>query len=204
MTRPPASSSAASDGAAGPRPPATPGAATPPGPMPDDAPLPFADLPARPAVHDTSRSDTVAAHEAKGLHRAPDTIWRRNPRDQGLIGFTDAMAYFGAQGFDICVPLIDNQPYDLVIDDGARLQRVQVKTTTRRTEFGVYAVSICTNGGNQSFHTKKHFDPTSCDLLYVLTDGGSRYLIPVEAITSRSSLNLGRRMDPYLVTAGPG
>jgi hypothetical protein len=177
--------------------PATTAAATAPHAVGlDDAPLPFGDLPA-PRRATGPGDDTVATHEAKGRRRGPDTIWRKNPRDQGMIGFTDAMAYFGARGYDICVPLIDNQPYDLVIDDGARLQKVQVKTTTFRRQR--FVVQLATHGGNQSFHTRKAFDPSLCDLLYVLTDAWDRYVIPTSVITARSSLTLGARMQPYRV-----
>ena len=116
-----------------------------------------------------------------------------------MIGLTDALAWFGAQGWDVCVPLIDNQPYDLVVDDGTGLKKVQVKTTTYRSRSGAFTVTLCTNGGNQSFHTKRDFDADACDLLYVLTDDGSRYLIPTEVIDARSSLTLGPRMASYLV-----
>lgn len=169
------------------------------------APLPFRDLPhadggapTRPA---TTGAETVVAHEAKGRRRPPDTIWRPNPRDQGLIGLTDALAWFGAQGWDVCVPLIDNQPYDLVVDDGAGLKKVQVKTTTYQRTRGIYCVTLCTNGGNQSFRTRKMFEPTSCDLLYVLTDARTRYLIPTSTITAKTSLSLGSRMEAYRVGA---
>jgi hypothetical protein len=86
-----------------------------------------------------------------------------------------------------------------VVDDGTGLKKVQVKTTTAVSEYGVFAVSLCTNGGNQSFRGTKHFDPTSCDLLYVLTDDWSRYLIPTSIISARRSLNLGRRLEPYRI-----
>jgi hypothetical protein len=177
--------------------PPTAGAAPASAGTPDDTPLPFTDLPVPPPTTVSPGTDTVAAHEAKGRRRAADTIWRRNPRDQGMVGFTDAMAYFGAQGFDICVPLIDNQPYDLVIDDGARLQKVQVKTTTYRRRH--FVVQLATHGGNQSFHTRKSFDPSLCDLLYVLTDDWDRYVIPTSVIVATSSLTLGARMQSFRV-----
>jgi hypothetical protein len=145
-----------------------------------------------------SRTGTVATHLAKGDRRPPDTIWRANPREQGLLGFVDAIAYFGGIGWSVSVPLIDSQPYDLVVDDGERLQRVQVKTTTYRSPFGVYIVSLATRGGNQSFHTSKDFDPSGSDLLYVLTDDRHRYLIPTEQVSSRTSLSLGERMQRFL------
>ena len=142
-------------------------------------------------------SDSVAAHHAKAEGRAADTIWRANPREQGLLGLTDAIRWFGSQGWSISMPLIDSQPYDLVVDDGKRLHRVQVKTTTRRSSHGIFVVSLKTNGGNQSFHTTKLFDHRACDLLYVLTDDRSRYLIPTQAFKAATTLNLGKRMVPF-------
>jgi len=140
---------------------------------------------------------TVAAHHAKGQARAADTIWRANPREQGLLGLTDAIRWFGLHGWSISMPLIDSQPYDLVVDDGGRLYRVQVKTTTRRTRYGTFVVQLETRGGNQSFNTGKPFDPGTSDLLYVLTDARTRYLIPTEEITSKTALNLGRKVATY-------
>jgi hypothetical protein len=142
-------------------------------------------------------ADHLAAHLAKGDRRGADTIWRPNPRDQGLLGLTDAIGWFGRQAWAISLPLIDSQPYDLVADDGASLHRVQVKTTTYRSPYGVFVVSLATRGGNRSYHTSKDFDPAGCDLLYVLTDDDERYLIPTGAIRSRTTLNLGDRFDEH-------
>jgi hypothetical protein len=139
------------------------------------------------------------AHLAKADRRVPDTIWRHNPREQGLIGLTDAIAWFGRQGWSVCLPLIDSQPYDLVVDDGDSLHRVQVKTTTFRNRSGRYVVNLATSGGNQSYHTKKMFDPSSSDLLYVLSDDEQRYLIPTGAIRVRSDLTLGAKVAQYRV-----
>jgi hypothetical protein len=168
-----------------------------------DAPPPEARLPGRSRRGapwpSAGLADTVAAHHAKGGRRPADTIWRANPREQGSIGFSDAVAYFGGLGWSVSVPLIDSQPYDLVVDDGRQLQRVQVKTTTYRTRYGVYCVQLCTNGGNQSFQTVKRFDPAACDLLYVLTDARERYLIPVREITSTTTLNLGAKVAHHRV-----
>lgn len=142
---------------------------------------------------------TVLAHRREGQRRPPDTIWRANPRKQGLIGLTDAIAWFGATGFSVSLPLNDSQPYDLVVDDGQRLQRVQVKTTTRRDRSGTFQVQLATHGGNRSGHTRKPLDVSACDLLYILTDARDRYVIPTAAIVARHSLTLGGRVDPFRV-----
>jgi hypothetical protein len=162
---------------------------------PDPAePDPAEPDPAEPDPGGSARGDAhQRAHLAKADRRSPDTIWRRNPREQGLVGLTDAIAWFGRHGWSVCLPLIDSQPYDLVVDDGTSLQRVQVKTTTYRSRYGIHVVSLATRGGNQSFHTSKAFDPNACELLYVLTDGGDRYLIPTGVIRSSTTISLGVR-----------
>jgi hypothetical protein len=154
------------------------------------------DLPRGAAGGDVS---TLQAHLAKGDRRPSGTLWRANPREQGLLGLTDAIAWFGAHGYAISLPLIDSQPYDLVVDGRDGLQRVQVKTTTQRSQRGTFIVQLCTRGGNQSFHTTKYFDPDLVELLYVRTDAGERYLIPTYAITARTSLTIGERHAPFRV-----
>ncbi len=95
------------------------------------------------------------------------------------------------------IPLADNQPYDLIADVDGGLARVQVKTATSRSPYGRFVASIDTAGGNQSFHTRKPFDPALCDVLYVLTDDGRRYVIPSARIVSHRSITLGSKWEAY-------
>ncbi len=126
------------------------------------------------------------------------TIRRTRTKDQGEVGLADAIAWFTRTGWTVSLPLIDNQSYDLVVDDGEALHRVQVKTSTCRTPAGGLAVELRTNGGNQSRSTSAPFDASSCDLLYVLTDDG-RWLIPTQEISARCSLTLGRKWQAFAV-----
>ena len=132
-----------------------------------------------------------------------DTIRRDNPRHQGDIGVGAAVAHFMANGYRVAVPLGESQPWDLIVEHGdgdGGPERVQVKTTTSKTAYGVYQVHICTNGGNRSWNgLVRGFDPDAVEWLFVLTDDLDRYLVPASAITSSRSLNLGREMAPYLL-----
>lgn len=126
------------------------------------------------------------------------TIRRSNPRIQGEIGLGAAIGWFTAHGYRVAIPLADNQPWDLIVQDGdGALHRVQVKTTTARSPGGVFIVSLRTNGGNQSFHTTKYLDSAACDLLFVLTDDGDVYVIPSAELTVRTSLSLCDRYARY-------
>lgn len=127
------------------------------------------------------------------------SIRRTNPRKQGEIGLGAAIAWFSRHGWCVSIPLADNQPYDLVADDGRGLQRVQVKTATHVTPYGRYTVPLRTCGGNQSFHTAKPFDATASDLLFVLTDEGAQYVIPTEQITATREICLGAAYQRYRI-----
>ena len=73
---------------------------------------------------------------------------RSNPRLQGLIGVAAAIDWFTRAGYLVSIPLNDSQPYDLVVDDGMRLLRFQVKTTTARGRYGNFTLALQTAGGN--------------------------------------------------------
>jgi hypothetical protein len=121
-----------------------------------------------------------------------DSIRRRNPRIQGEIGLADAIGWFVAAGYRVCIPLADNQEYDLVVQGGADapLERVQVKTCTRLDPRGAFQVQLDTHGGNRSGQTTKEFDASLVDLVYILTDRRERYLIPSGEIPVRHSITL--------------
>jgi hypothetical protein len=130
------------------------------------------------------------------------TIRRRNPRLQGEIGLGAAIAWFTANGYCVAIPLADNQPYDLVVDGPDGLQRVDVKTATSRTRRGHFVVDIRTSGGNRSRNTVKHFDPSACDLLFVLTDARTTYLLPVAALRARAAIVLSPMYEEFVVGGG--
>ena len=122
---------------------------------------------------------------------------RSNPCLQGLIGVAAAIDWFTRAGYLVSIPLNDSQPYDLVVDDGMRLLRVQVKTTTSRGPYGNFVVRLETAGGNQSLSTRKPFDNSSSDLLFALTDDDDVYIVPCSAIRTRRTLNMCAKYDCY-------
>ena len=126
------------------------------------------------------------------------TIRRSNPRLQGLIGLGAAIDWFTRNGYFVAIPLNDSQPWDLVVEDTAGVvSRVQVKTTTRRAPNGRFVVMLETAGGNQSFFTRKAFDNSKSELLFVLTDDGDRYVIPCSVIKTTRGLTLSGTYERY-------
>jgi hypothetical protein len=115
----------------------------------------------------------------------------RNPRRQGDLGEFSAIEWLGSRGYPIAIPLGHSPDYDLIAEIDGRLVRIQVKTATfirnRRFE-----VSLCTNGGNQSWSgLVKRFSPDRCDWLFVLVADGRRWFIPARAVEGGNSIMLG-------------
>ena len=124
-----------------------------------------------------------------------------NSKKQGDIGMCYAMAYYSKLGWTVSIPITDSQDYDLVVDNGTRLFKVQVKTTRFKAPSGNYTASLTTNGGNRSGSGKtKKFNDNSSDLLFVLTEAGECYSIPTSEINSTTIITLCEKYLPYRVT----
>lgn len=110
---------------------------------------------------------------------------------KGTIGMTAAMHYFTLQGYIVSIPLVDSQPYDLIVDNGERLLKVQVKSTTRETKDGkkhVVKLDTCKSNGVGGF-VRKHFDTSKVDYVFVYTHNDSCcYLIPCDSIKVTTDL----------------
>ena len=116
---------------------------------------------------------------------------------QGDIGEARAIYEYTKLGYGVSRTLFDSMKYDLVIDIAGRLCKVQVKTTTFKSEYGVYRVALKTSGGNRSFQTSRKREDEDYDYLFVLASDGNCWSIPVTEFDARNSLNLGTKFDKY-------
>jgi PD-(D/E)XK endonuclease len=88
-------------------------------------------------------------------------------------------------GFDVSIPLTESAAYDLVVDDGHQLARVQCKfaNDSRRQ------VDLRRIHSNSSGYVVKHVAEDSYDWLFVLDGTNSEYLIK-ECLAGRRSVTL--------------
>ena len=110
-------------------------------------------------------------------------------KHRGNAGLSYAIAYFGCNGYTVSVPLNDTQDYDLIVDDGSSLKKVQAKATSQVDNKGEYSVSLKSSGGTAGAAYKNVRD-TDVDLLFVLCSNLDAYLIPKDVITQRNELKL--------------
>lgn len=117
------------------------------------------------------------------------------------MGVAAAIFHYTKAGYTVCLPATDAARYDLIVDDGLKLQRVQVKSTGHKTEAGSYKVQLATQGGNRSgSHEKKYITADECDLLFVYALDGTMYQMPVDMIAGMGNICLGKKWDEYKTT----
>ena len=109
-----------------------------------------------------------------------------------------AIAYFSTNGYVVSIPLNDTQDYDLIIEKDGKLKTVQVKSTGCKTKNGVYQVSLKSCGGTKGKTYKTVID-TKVDLLFVLNEEAEMYLIPIDKLSNKTSLNLCEKYQEYLI-----
>jgi hypothetical protein len=118
---------------------------------------------------------------------------------QGLVGIGAAIAFFTSQGHLVNMPLNDSQDYDMIVDDGANLKKVQVKTTRCKQPNGNFAVSLKSSGGTKGT-VYGRVGEGNADLLFVHTEAGDNYVLPVEYVRNhRGQLVLGSLVSQFKV-----
>ena len=127
--------------------------------------------------------------------------WTSNYKShQGNVGLGRAIAYYTAKCIPVMLPLNDTQKYDLVVDKDGQLQRVSVKTTQGMNKNNTYYVVQLKNcGGASSKSTIRHFDNTTCDIVFIVTVEGTMYEIPSSLINVSGALTLTEDWNPYIV-----
>ena len=106
-----------------------------------------------------------------------------NTKDKGTLGEALAIAHYVSLGYEVAIPLGDRRPYDLIVDTGRQLLKVQVKYTTTRE------VDLRVSGGNKSRNTHVPYKDGDFDLLLVVS-GGTCYEYEAGDIVDRRSLKV--------------
>jgi len=110
----------------------------------------------------------------------------RTTQRKGDMATTRAIATFTAMGFDVSIPVTESAAYDLVVDDGARLQRVQCKFSSGRD------VDLRRIHSNSGGYVVKRVLENAYDWLYVLRPDGSEYLVK-ECLSGRRAVTVTKK-----------
>jgi hypothetical protein len=113
-----------------------------------------------------------------------------HPKTKGTISEQFIIAHIMSLGFDVSVPVGDNLRYDLIVDDGKKLYRVQSRTG--RSHNGCIVSGLSSSRLNTKSMYKKFF--TEIDIeFFALYHEGSVYIVPIHE-ANRTEITL--RVEP--------
>lgn len=95
----------------------------------------------------------------------------RTTQRKGDIAASQAIATFTRIGWDVSIPLTESAPYDLVVDNGVSLFRVQVKYSSSGE------VDLRNIHSNSKGYVVKKLTTQAYDWLYIFTKDGKEYLL---------------------------
>ncbi len=95
----------------------------------------------------------------------------RDTQRKGDVAKATAISSFTSYGYDVATPLTESAPYDLIVDDGKRLYRVQAKYSSSKL------VDLRRIHSNSRGYVVKKYLKDTYDWLYVYKPDGREYLI---------------------------
>jgi hypothetical protein len=104
----------------------------------------------------------------------------RLTQKKGDTAVAQAIATFTKLGYDVIIPLTESASYDLVVDTGGNLKRVQIRFTSTNE------VDLRRIHSNSKGYVIKKTKNNSYDWLYILDGVGSEYLIKKCLVGRRS------------------
>jgi len=113
----------------------------------------------------------------------------RETQRKGDSAVAQAIATFTKFGYDVAIPLTESAHYDLIVDTGKELKRIQVKYC------GSTEVDLRRIHSNSTGYVVKKSKKNSYDWLYIFKDNGKEYLVKACLVDRRSI----KPTDKYLL-----
>ncbi|MBI3952390.1 MAG: hypothetical protein HY336_00345 [Candidatus Doudnabacteria bacterium] len=105
----------------------------------------------------------------------------RTTQRKGDIAVSRAIARFTSMGYDVSLPFTESASYDLIVDTGQEIVRVQVRYC------GVHEVALRRIHSNSKGYVVKKTKNGAYDWLYIYKSTGEEYLIK-QCLANRNSL----------------
>ena len=104
-------------------------------------------------------------------------------KQKGNAGLSLGIAYFGANGYTISIPLNDTQWYDFIVEKDGIFSTVQCKFTASKDQ----AIDLRSTGGTKGSsydNVKNH----PIDFLFCANQDGKMWVIPGEDLKKTSNI----------------
>ena len=122
-----------------------------------------------------------------------------NTKYKGDLSVGRAINYYLSIQYEVLLPIGDKKKYDMVIDDGVKILKIQCKYTSFKTEYGIFRAQLKVCGGN-SGRKLYHYVKGDFDILFITTSDNSIYIIPFSEIDGMTtSITLGKKWEKFKI-----
>ena len=104
-------------------------------------------------------------------------------KDKGRAGMSMGIAYFGANGYTVSIPLNDTQWYDFIAEKDGKFYTIQCKATGSANN----VISLKSSGGTKGTTYDNVIDH-NVDYLFCLDKEQNMFVIPVEDIKANGNI----------------
>lgn len=119
-------------------------------------------------------------------------------KDKGRAGLALAIAYFGANGYSVSIPLNDTQWYDLIVEKDGKLYTVQCKATASADG----NIRLKSSGGTNGSVYDSLINHPALDFLFCINQNGTMFLIPFKDILENGNTStIALREQPKNICA---
>lgn len=140
------------------------------------------------------RTYSLLPNNFKSKRKKSKMLFETN-KEKGRAGLSLAIAYFGANGYSVNIPLNDTQWYDLVIEKDGKFETVQCKATGFKN--GDIDLRTTIGKGQNKNKTSYTLIDTPIDLLFCINQNKTMYCIPVDEIRkSGNESNIKLKEEP--------
>jgi PD-(D/E)XK nuclease superfamily protein len=123
------------------------------------------------------------------MMRTSVRVMELTPTEKGALAETEITAAAVRLGYVVSKPLTEGRRYDLIVDTGPRVLRVQCKWAQLLGD--VLSIRLCTSRYTPSGYVRTWYDSTQIDAVVAYSpDLDHCYLIPIQEVTGRSNVYL--------------
>ena len=115
---------------------------------------------------------------------------------RGRAGLSLAIAYFGANGYTVSIPLNDTQWYDLVVEKDGKFMSVQCKFTSTKDN----SIRLKSTGGTNGGVYDNILNHPELDYIFCSNDKCKMWLIPFEDLKksgNKNEITLMKSLNKY-------
>ena len=113
-------------------------------------------------------------------------------KTQGDLAENVAILYFTSIGYLVSKPVTHSSYYDIIVDNGEKLLKVEVKSSKYEKSNNSYEITLKTSGGNRkSNYISKLPNDVNTDYLFAVIfakDKTECYLIPSIIVSNKKSI----------------